>query len=177
MADVTLSPTGLVQPEVGASADSWGDKLNDNMAILNTLLGGAVSATPWTPVVSLATPGTSSFAHSTQTGRATAIADLIILDLYTIFTPTIGTGSGVVRVSGFPDAIADLTLITGIVADLSGFAAWPASTTQAAMIAATSTALAIRSFGSGNNGATFSASQLTNGVAHTIRATVIYRRS
>lgn len=38
MADTVLSPTGLVQIEVGASEDTWGDKLNANFGIINNLL-------------------------------------------------------------------------------------------------------------------------------------------
>lgn len=47
MADVTTSPYGFIKPEVGASKDTWGDKLNANWENMDTLLGtGFTGGTP-----------------------------------------------------------------------------------------------------------------------------------
>ena len=44
MADGTTTNYGWVQPEVGASEDTWGTKLNVNWGSVDTLLGGVTNA-------------------------------------------------------------------------------------------------------------------------------------
>ena len=43
MADGTTTNYGWVQPEVGASEDTWGTKLNVNWGSVDTLLGGVTN--------------------------------------------------------------------------------------------------------------------------------------
>ena len=43
MADGTTTNYGWVQPEVGASADTWGGKINTNWGSVDTLLGGVTN--------------------------------------------------------------------------------------------------------------------------------------
>lgn len=66
MADTTLSPTNLVQVEVGASEDTWGTKLNANEAIINAWF----DAGPALKIANGGTGATSASAARTALGVA-----------------------------------------------------------------------------------------------------------
>lgn len=71
MADTTTTNFALVKPEVGASEDTWGTKINTNLDSLDTLLADRATLT-----------GTQTLTNKTLTDPA--ITGTILEDIFTI---------------------------------------------------------------------------------------------
>lgn len=112
MADTTTTTFSLVKPEVGASEDSWGDKINATLDTLDDLLDGTIAIAPNLSSFKIAgtavTAGAAELNHLVGQNQGVATTDSPTFDTVNA-TTVLGDGSG----------------LTGIVAGL----AWSRKTT------------------------------------------------
>ncbi len=106
MADGTTTNYGWVQPEVGASEDTWGTKLNANWGAVDTLLGG-VTNTEF-EILDGATVSTAEL--NLLDGVTSTTAELNLLDGVTATTAELNILDGVTSTA------AELNLLDGVTA-------------------------------------------------------------
>lgn len=140
----------------------------DDSAMLDWLVANLPNVA-FTPIVVFSTPGNSSFVYTVQTGFYQLVGSRMNVELQVSFTPTIGTGSGPIFISGFP-AFNAAAIFRGVVGGLSSVWTWPTGVTQVICAPNGTTQIALSGQGSGINSATFGASNMTTGQPHVIRA-------
>lgn len=79
MADTTTTTYGLTKPEVGASADTWGTKLNTNLDTIDDLLDGTTAIAPNLTASSWKIEGTAVTATAAQLNELGTFANTFTL--------------------------------------------------------------------------------------------------
>lgn len=165
--DPDLTAIGALAPAdddiIQRKAGAWA---NRTIAQLKVDLGQVPAS--WTPGLSLATPGSSSFTYTTQSGTSRAWGPLIWVRANILTSAfSVGTGSGALQLTGLPVNPASEVYLN---VALQGYT--NAALTQVNLLVSTGGVATFIGYGSGTSAANITGAMMANPIR--VRLTAVY---
>ena len=145
------------------------------LAFSGTELSDGYETGTWTPTWAFATPGTSASSYSSQGGVYIKVRRFINFQMNVTATPTIGTGTGDLVISGLPYATGESCPL--YVGSMNTRWTWPAGATMifALIPSGGATTMNLIGMGSAISVVNLGASNMQTGQSHQLRIAGTYR--